>query len=191
MHLHKVIPMGAGLGGGSSDAAFALKLFNQKYQLGISDEKLKEFALELGSDCPFFIENKACIATGRGEQLLPVNIDLSNYRLVLVYPGIHISTPWAFGAVEPGLNHISIDKVPSLPVTSWQKYLVNDFEAPVFREYPQIAEIKETLYSQGAIFASMSGSGSVVYGLFDQLPSLQDAFDKSYQVFIFSLLSNI
>ena len=177
--------MGAGLGGGSSDAAFALKLFNQKYQLGISDEELKEFALELGSDCPFFIENKACIATGRGEELRPVNIDLSNYRLVLVYPGIHISTPWAFGEVEPGVDHSSMDKVPTVPVTSWKEYLVNDFEPPVFREYPQIAEIKQTLYSQGAIFASMSGSGSVVYGLFDQLPSLQEAFDKTHQVFIF------
>ena len=185
MHLHKVIPMGAGLGGGSSDAAFALKLLNQKYQLDISMEKLRKFALELGSDCPFFIENKPCIATGRGEELLPVNIDLSNYRLVLVYPGIHISTPWAFSEVQARVNHSSIDKVPSVPVTAWKEYLVNDFEEPVFREYPQIAEIKQTLYSHGAIFASMSGSGSVVYGIFDHLPLLEEAFDKSYQVFIF------
>ena len=185
MHLHKVIPTGAGLGGGSSDAAFALKLLNQKYQLGISVEKLKELALELGSDCPFFIENKASLATGRGEELLPVNIDLSNYRLVLVYPGIHISTAWAFSAVKTGMNESVLMHVHSVPVSSWKNLLVNDFEAPVFQEYPQIASVKENLYSHGAIFASLSGSGSVVYGIFDHSPDLQNVFYKSFQVFIF------
>ena len=185
MHLHKVIPMGAGLGGGSSDAAFTLELLNQKYQLGISDEELKEFALELGSDCPFFIDNKPCIATGRGEKMKQVSIDLNKFKIVLVYPGIHISTPWAFGAIEPNANHTSIEQVISGPVSTWKENLVNDFEKPVFSQYPVVAAIKETLYANGAIFASMSGSGSAVYGLFETLPLLDGVFDKSFQVFTF------
>ncbi|HSB94522.1 MAG TPA: 4-(cytidine 5'-diphospho)-2-C-methyl-D-erythritol kinase, partial [Flavitalea sp.] len=124
MHLHKVIPMGAGLGGGSSDAAFTLKLINQKYQLGISTGQLQDFALELGSDCPFFIENKPCFATGRGEEMQPASIDLSRYKLVLVYPGIHISTSWAFGAIDPGISHIAMDPVLSEPVNNWKNFLV-------------------------------------------------------------------
>jgi len=185
MHLHKVIPMGAGLGGGSSDAAFTLKLINQKYQLGISDEKLKGFALQLGSDCPFFIDPTPCVATGRGEEMHPVQIDLSGYFIVLIYPGIHIGTPWAFSAVQPTENRQNLRQLISHPVEDWKHFLFNDFEIPIFKEFPQVAQIKKTLYNQGAVFSAMSGSGSAVYGLFKQKPSLTGLFDSSFQVFIF------
>lgn len=185
MHLHKVIPMGAGLGGGSSDAAFTLKLLNLKYQLDIPVEKLEAFALQLGSDCPFFIENKACYATGRGEDMEPAEIDLAKYSLVLVYPGIHISTPWAFNNITPAGKTADLRQIVSQPVEYWKDELFNDFENPVFKMYPQIAEIKQTLYNQGAIYSAMSGSGSVVYGIFKQKPSLEGVFDDSFRVFIF------
>jgi len=185
IHLHKVIPMGAGLGGGSSDAAFVLKLINHKYQLSIGDEKLKDFALELGSDCPFFIDSTACLATGRGEEMHPVHIDLSGYTIVLIYPGIHISTPWAFSAIQPTEKQQDLQELISHPPEEWKHSMFNDFEIPVFKEYPQIAEIKKTLYNQGAVFSAMSGSGSAVYGLFKQKPSLSGLFDSSFQVFIF------
>jgi 4-diphosphocytidyl-2-C-methyl-D-erythritol kinase len=185
MHLHKVIPMGAGLGGGSSDAAFTLKLINQKYQLGIGDENLKSFALQLGSDCPFFIDPVACIATGRGEEMQPIQIDLSGYTIVLVYPGIHISTSWAFSAIEPTEKHQDFRQLLSHSVEDWKHFLFNDFEIPVFKAFPQIAEIKKSLYQQGAVFSAMSGSGSAVYGLFKLKPSISGFFDPSYRVFIF------
>ncbi len=168
MHLHKVIPMGAGLGGGSADAAFTLKLLNEKFNLNLSVEQLCVYALQLGSDCPFFIANKSCIATSRGEILNEVSLDLSNYNVVLINPGIHINTAWAFAQLNGTFTKTFIHKNIFQSIENWKDLLINDFEKPVFEKYPSIKDIKETLYDQGAIFASMSGSGSTVYGLFDK-----------------------
>lgn len=169
LHLHKNIPSGAGLGGGSADAAFTLKLLNNKFNLGLSTEQLLDLALQLGSDCPFFIINKPCLATGRGELFEPLDLSqLKDYKLALITPGIHISTAWAFGRLKIGNDGPSLKEVISQPVGSWKHDLVNDFEEVIFEEYPAIRAIKDKLYEHGAIYASMSGSGSAVYGLFEK-----------------------
>ncbi len=166
MHLHKAIPMGAGLGGGSSDGAYALRLLNDKYNLGADIEQLLELALQLGSDCPFFILNKPCIATGRGEIMEPIPLDLSAYRFALVHPGIHISTAEAFSGITPAPNKMPLKEIIQLPIEDWKHHLVNDFEQSVFIKHPELEEIKQSLYNAGAIYASMSGSGSSFYGVF-------------------------
>ena len=166
MHLHKAIPLGAGLGGGSSDAASTLSLLNEKFNLNLKTETLIDYALRLGSDCPFFIINKPCFATGRGEILQHINIDLSNYKILIVNPEIHIDTKWAFSKITPKQPSVSIKEIVSQPIETWKKQLQNDFEVPVFAEYPEIKKIKECLYNNGAIYTSMSGSGSTVYGIF-------------------------
>lgn len=166
MHLHKTIPMGAGLGGGSADGAFALILLNKKFNLGISEEKLLQYALQLGSDCPFFIRNTPCYATGRGEVMEEIKLDLSAYKFVLANPGIHVNTGWAFSQIRPSADRPLLKDLIYLPVKEWREKLTNDFEEPVSRHYPEIAAVKQTLYNGGAIFASMTGSGSTVYGLF-------------------------
>ncbi|HEV8081431.1 MAG TPA: 4-(cytidine 5'-diphospho)-2-C-methyl-D-erythritol kinase [Chitinophagaceae bacterium] len=166
MHLHKSIPIGAGLGGGSSDAAFTLLLLNEKFKLNLKTEQLLDYALRLGSDCPFFILNKPCFAMGRGEKLEPINIDLKNYKILIVNPGININTKWAFSKIIPQERKISIQQIITLPIETWKVYLQNDFELPVFTEYPEIRKIKEDLYEVGALYASLSGSGSSVFGVF-------------------------
>lgn len=166
IHLHKVIPMGAGLGGGSADAAFMLKLMNDKFKLNLSSAQLINYSLQLGSDCPFFIHNKPCFATGRGEILEELNLDLSSYKMILINPGIHINTGWAFSQIIPALPKRSIKEIIQQPVETWKTVLINDFEAAVFSAQPKIKEIKEVLYEQGAVYASMSGSGSTVFGIF-------------------------
>ena len=168
MHLHKVIPTGAGLGGGSADGAFALSLLNKKFELGISEEKLMDYALQLGSDCPFFIRNKPCYARGRGEKLEEINLDLNSYKIVLVHPCIHINTAWAFSKIIPSKQKASVKEIIQKPVAKWKEELVNDFEEIVFKEQPEIRKIKENLYEQGAIYASMTGSGSSVFGIFEK-----------------------
>jgi 4-diphosphocytidyl-2-C-methyl-D-erythritol kinase len=173
IHLHKAIPMGAGVGGGSADAAFMLKLLNDKFKLLISTEQLMNYALQLGSDCPFFIINKPCFATGRGEVLEAVPVDLSAYKIVLINPGIHVNTGWAFtqlGGIlqQPNRHQKSVKDIIYQPIETWKADLANDFETPVFTAHPQIKELKESLYHQGAIYAAMSGSGSSVFGIFDK-----------------------
>ena len=169
LHLHKSVPSGAGLGGGSADAAFTLKLLNNKFNLGLSRERLLDLALQLGSDCPFFIINKPCLGTGRGELFEAVDLlKLKEYKLALVTPGVHVSTAWAFGRLKINNNGASIKEVIAQPVASWKHSLVNDFEEAVFNEYPVIRDIKDSLYANGAVYASMSGSGSAVYGLFEK-----------------------
>ncbi|RYY69399.1 MAG: 4-(cytidine 5'-diphospho)-2-C-methyl-D-erythritol kinase [Chitinophagaceae bacterium] len=167
MHLHKVIPMGAGMGGGSADGAFALRLINSKFELGLSTIQLQAYALQLGSDCPFFILNKPCLATGRGEILQPIPFDLSAYRILIVHPGIHINTAAAFSQIDIAPNTITLQELINRPIASWKDDILNDFEKPAFREYPEIARIKAALYENGAVYSAMSGSGSTVYGLFD------------------------
>ncbi|HJW17672.1 MAG TPA: 4-(cytidine 5'-diphospho)-2-C-methyl-D-erythritol kinase [Flavisolibacter sp.] len=173
IHLHKVIPTGAGLGGGSSNGAYTLSLINHKFKLGLDEQTLMKYALQLGSDCPFFILNKSAYATGRGEKLEPLSLDLNNYSIVLINPGIHINTGWAFSRITPGLPLKLLKEIVARPVPTWKDSLTNDFEVPVFQEYPAIKELKELLYNKGAVYASMTGSGSTVFGLFEKPLSLQ------------------
>jgi 4-diphosphocytidyl-2-C-methyl-D-erythritol kinase len=166
MHLHKAIPMGAGLGGGSADGAFTLKLLNEQFHLNISQQQLIDYALQLGSDCPFFIINQPCFATSRGEKMIPIHVDLSAYTFVIVNPGIHVNTGWAFKQITPTLPKKSIQTIIQQPIETWKHELVNDFELPVATAYPAINNIKQDLYAKGAVYASMSGSGSTVFGIF-------------------------
>ncbi|MEJ0106037.1 MAG: 4-(cytidine 5'-diphospho)-2-C-methyl-D-erythritol kinase [Bacteroidota bacterium] len=180
LHLHKTIPAGAGLGGGSADGAFTLQLLNKKFDLGLSAEQLIGYALQLGSDCPFFIYNKPCFATGRGEIIEPVNADLSAYKFLLVHPGIHINTGIAFSKLTPAVPSISIKEIIQQPIITWKALLKNDFEEPVFKDYPEIKKIKDSLYESGAIYASMSGSGSTVYGIFEKKHDISHSFPQHY-----------
>jgi len=168
IHLHKNIPMGAGLGGGSADGSTVLQLLNELFKLNLSKTQLINYAAQLGSDCPFFIFNEACHATGRGEILAPISIDLSNYTIVLVHPGIHIATPWAFQQLTPCVKEKTIAEIIKQPIETWKEELINDFEAPVFKAHPSLEDLKNNLYSQGAIYASMSGSGSSLFGIFSK-----------------------
>lgn len=166
MHLHKTIPLGAGLGGGSADGAFTLLLLNKKFNLGLAEESLVRYALKLGSDCPFFIRNTPCFATGRGELMESLALDLSPYKFVLVNPGIHINTGWAFSQIKPAAAGASLKKIISLPVEEWKTSLKNDFEEAVFGLHPSIKECKDALYKAGAVYSSMTGSGSTLFGIF-------------------------
>ena len=166
IHLHKAIPLGSGLGGGSSDAAAVLQLINRYFNLEISSSRLDGYALELGSDCPFFMQSSPCFATGRGEILEPVSLDLSGYSLLLIHPEIRIETAWAFSAVKPGAPPSDLKKSILGPVESWVATIRNDFEEPVFQVHPSLQKIKKKLYAAGALYASMTGSGSTIYGVF-------------------------
>lgn len=177
--LHKAIPAGAGLGGGSADGAFMLMLLNDKFKLNITQKKLLQYALALGSDCPFFIINKPCFAQQRGEVMETIQLDLSGYVLVLINPCIHVNTGWAFMQLNPSNNN-NINTIIQQPVETWQQQLVNDFELPVFEKYPEIETIKNNLIERGAIYASMSGSGSSVYGIFNKTINIDDNFFPSH-----------
>ena len=182
LHLHKHIPMGAGLGGGSSDGAFMLRLLNDKYKLGIGSEQLQAYALALGSDCPFFIINEPVQASGRGEIMQPISCTLSSKTMVLVCPSIHVSTADAFSKIKLSPDAPSCASIVEGPIEKWKERLINDFEAPVFNAFPEIARIKETLYNAGAVYASMTGTGSTVYGIFEQSPAIKDLFPSHYQL---------
>jgi 4-diphosphocytidyl-2-C-methyl-D-erythritol kinase len=172
IHLHKVIPVGAGLGGGSSDAACLLKVINRHFGLKVDDPGLKALALELGSDCPFFVDGIPSLASGRGEIFTPVKPVLSGYYLVLLNPGVEISTGDAFQNCRPGVPSTSLIKLIEHPIIEWKGLIVNDFEDFVFKKYPVIGELKEELYRSKALFSLMSGSGSSVYGIFSEKPKL-------------------
>ena len=174
IHLHKVIPAGAGLGGGSSDAACLLKVINRHFILNIDSPDLKALALELGSDCPFFVDGIPSLATGRGEILTPVKPMLSGYYLVIVNPGVGINTCEAYQNCRPEIPIASLIKLIELPVIEWKKLIVNDFEYFAFKKHPIIGNIKEELYKTGALFSLMSGSGSSVYGIFSEKPKLPE-----------------
>jgi 4-diphosphocytidyl-2-C-methyl-D-erythritol kinase len=180
MHLHKVIPMGAGLGGGSADAVFTLLLLNKKYNLEIPDEKLFEYALSLGSDCPFFLVNKPSLARGRGEISTPIPISLAGYKMLVVNPGIHINTKEIFKEIVPGIPTKKISEIISQPVETWKDELKNDFEKIVFPEHKEISDIKDQMYSNGAIYASMTGTGSTVFGIFTMAEHVVYTPKKSY-----------
>lgn len=182
MHLHKVIPMGAGLGGGSSNGAFTLTLLNKKFQLNLTTQQLMDYALQLGSDCPFFILNQPGYATGRGELLEKVELDLSAYRFVMVNPGIHVNTGWAFAQIKPAVPEKSIKEIILQPIQTWKDELKNDFEEPVSKAHPEIASIKQQFYDAGAIYASMTGSGSTVFGVFEKGVKNNIQFQNEYSV---------
>ena len=175
MCLLKNIPMGAGLGGGSSDAAFTLTLLNELFALGLSVNQLMQYAARLGSDCSFFVEHKPCIGSGKGDVLTATDVDLSSFHIMIVYPPIHINTAWAYSTLQsekPKLQapQNSIREIISKPVSEWRDVLKNDFEEVVFKQHPEIAAIKNQLFEMGAVYASMSGSGSAVYGIFTAAP---------------------
>jgi 4-diphosphocytidyl-2-C-methyl-D-erythritol kinase len=169
IHLHKAIPMGAGLGGGSADGAFALSMMNNLFDLILDDFFLEEYAAQLGSDCAFFIENTPKIATGRGEILEPIDLDLKGTHLVVINPGIHIGTKEAYAGVTPSAPKVKLKEVLA-DRSRWRDELINDFEASIFPNHPEIATIKAQLYEAGAYYAAMSGSGSSVFGLFEEKP---------------------
>lgn len=167
MHLHKTIPMGAGLGGGSSDGAFALQALNNELKLDLSTGNLLQYALQLGSDCPFFIVNKPCYATGRGEVMEEIALDLSDYYFVVANPGIHINTGEAFEALGAFSSlEKPMTEIIKQPLSTWRESLVNVFEKPVFEKHPEIAAVKRMFYDVGAEYASMTGTGSSVYAIF-------------------------
>lgn len=166
IHLFKHIPSGAGLGGGSADAAFMLKLLNEQFGLALTDDALEEYAARLGADCAFFIKNRPVYAEGIGNLFSPITLSLKGYRLWLVKPDIFVSTRDAFARIKPRRPQASLREMVKLPVEEWKACMVNDFEESVFPQFPAIGEIKEEMYRQGAVYASMSGSGSSVYGLF-------------------------
>jgi 4-diphosphocytidyl-2-C-methyl-D-erythritol kinase len=179
IHLHKVIPMGAGLGGGSSDASFTLKGLRDLFKLPISDENLLPYAAQLGSDCAFFIQNQAQLGSGRGEILSPIDLQLVGKYMVLIYPNFGISTQEAFAGISPKKAPIKLAKILKQPMETWKSSLSNDFEESLFPAYPILDSIKAELYSLGANYATMSGSGSTIVGLFDHPVSVPDSW-KSF-----------
>lgn len=180
IHLHKIIPIGAGLGGGSSDAAFMIKSLNTALKLGLSSDKCKEYARQLGSDCSFFIDNKPAFAYEKGDKLMPIELNLKDYFLVLICPPVNISSAEAYANIVPSKPQYHLKKLLKKPVEEWKNYIYNNFEESIFANYPEIKEIKENLYALGAIYASMSGSGSSVYGIFSKSVDLRKNFDKYF-----------
>ncbi len=175
--LQKAIPVGAGLGGGSSDAAHFMKLLNTMFMLNLTVAEMKEYVSQLGSDCAFFIENKPALATGRGEVTEPIDLDLGGLHIAIIYPGIVISTAEAYRLITPCAEGESLKKLlPSTDLREWKNCVANDFETPVIKLYPAIGAIKQKLYDMGAVYASMTGSGSAVYGIFDKEPATEQAF---------------
>ena len=167
IHLHKTIPMGAGLGGGSADGAFMLTMLNQEFQLFLDDSLMEDYAVQLGSDCPFFIENKPVLVSGRGEVLQSTSLDLTGTYVVLINPNIHISTKEAYSGITPTVPTQLCSTILHQPKSKWKTLLKNDFEESIFPNHPKIEHIKQELYEAGAWYASMTGSGSTVFGLFE------------------------
>lgn len=187
IHLLKKIPFGGGLGGGSSDAAAMLKLMNDTFSLGYTIEALHQLAVKLGADCPFFLYNKPAFASGIGDQLEAIELDLSRYFLVLVKPDCLVSTKEAYTMVSPLKPEFSLKQVVKRPLSEWRGRMKNDFEPSVFNKFPEIYRIKETLYDMGATYASMSGSGATVFGIFESQPQIENRFVghflwKSYEL---------
>ena len=181
IHMYKHIPTGAGLGGGSADAAFMIKLLNEKFKLDISIEEMEEYAVRLGADCAFFIQNKPVFATGVGNVFTPIQLSLKGYYLILVKPDIFVSTKDAFAHILPQKPEISLKSIIQQPIEDWKHLMKNDFENSVFLRFPEIAAVKDKLYDIGAVYASMSGSGSSVYGIFkEQVKHVDEVFSGCF-----------
>lgn len=166
LHLHKQIPHGAGLGGGSSDAAYTLAALNRLFDKGLSENELEVLALELGSDCPFFVRNKPVLASGRGEVFTPLTLNLDDYEIRFAFPGFNISTGYAYSKVIPTDPPVPLADLIQLPVEKWKGKIINDFEKAMAGDFQQIERIKQKFYREGALYSSLSGSGSAVYGIF-------------------------
>lgn len=180
IYLQKLIPMGAGLGGGSSDGAFTLITLNLMFNLGLSEAQLTDYAGQLGSDCAFFIKNKPAIGEGKGNILKATEILLKGYYLALVKPDVHVGTAEAYAGVKPFFPEVTVGKTAQLPILSWKNKLVNDFEVSIFPKHAEIKYIKENLYDKGAIYSSMTGSGAAVYGIFESHPQLKEEFPNCF-----------
>jgi len=178
IHLHKIIPMGAGLGGGSSDGAKTLQLLNDIFQLKLSIDRILKYAAQLGSDCSFFLYDRPMLGIGKGEILSETSVSLKDYFLVLVKPPVHVSTQQAYANVIPQAPAMPLEDALRLPIAEWKAHLKNDFEDSVFKAQPVIGEIKEQLYRQGAVYASMSGSGSSLFGIFEKPKHLKNYFAR-------------
>lgn len=174
VHLIKAIPSGAGLGGGSADGTFALRLLNAHFALGLDVGQLESLAGKLGSDCPFFVRNVPCRVTGRGEHLFPISLQLEGWHIALIHPGVHVGTAEAFGWVTPNDDRPGLDQWAGSGPEDWVGHLVNDFTGPVCTRHPEVARALNALREAGAVFADMSGSGSTVYGFFRSAPELPD-----------------
>lgn len=170
IHLHKIIPIGAGLGGGSSDAAFMLKGLNELYNLNLSTKELQSYASKLGSDCPFFIENKPMLAYGKGDELENFDFSLAGYQMLLVYPHVHSSTKEAYNGIVPQDTQNDLKFILNQPINKWHNQLKNDFEKSIFALYSEVEKVKQVLYDFGAEYACMSGSGSTLFGIFKVIP---------------------
>jgi len=181
IHLHKVIPTGSGLGGGSSDGAHAIKLLNDLREMELTEEQMQEIARQLGSDCAFFIRNRPVLATGRGDQFEDMDLDLSGYRIVVVVPPVHVNTAEAYSMIEPRKPIKPLKDIIGKKVEDWKDILVNDFEQPLMKKHPVIREIRDELYNRGALYAAMSGSGSAVFGIFSPQSTVRSLqFDPSF-----------
>lgn len=180
IHLYKHIPVGAGLGGGSSDAAAIIKMLNDKFALGLTSEQMQHYAVQIGADCPFFINNTPVFATGIGNIFTPIELSLHGKTIILVKPDIFVSTRDAYALVTPSPATIPLTEAIKQPIQEWKQAITNDFEKSVFTKYPEIAAIKDKLYDMGALYASMSGSGSAVYGIFDSPIEYADEIFSGY-----------
>jgi len=178
LHLHKIIPTGAGLGGGSSDGAWTLRILNQLFNLDLTPETLRQYASQLGSDCAFFIEDRPMLGSGRGEILTDIAVNLKGKFIVIVKPDVHVSTAEAYAGVKPGAPEVALKEIlEKHPPEQWKDLVHNDFEASVFKKYPVIGKVKNLLYEHGAQYASMSGSGSAVFGIFTSSIDLKNIFE--------------
>ena len=181
IHLHKHIPIGAGLGGGSADAAFFIKLLNEKFELGLSWGEMHHYAKQIGSDCSFFVSNKPAFAIGKGDDYESISLDLSAYYIVLIYPNIHINTALAYSGVVPKKPQRDLENdILNLPIEEWKNHIHNDFEDSIFIKFPELKKIKEQFYNNGALYASMSGSGSTVYGIFKNKTDFENNFKNAF-----------
>ena len=179
--LYKHIPTGAGLGGGSADAAFTVKTLNERFKLGLSIGQMEDYCTQLGADCPFFIQNKPMFATGIGNVFQPIELNLKYKQLVLVKPDTFVSTKDAYAKVKVQHPEKRLPELLSAPIETWKDTVVNDFEASVLSKYPEIAAIKDKMYDLGAVYASMSGSGSSVFGIFeDPVDNVDEEFSGMF-----------
>lgn len=181
IYMYKHIPLGAGLGGGSSDAAFMIKLLNEKFALGMTTGQMEAYASRLGADCAFFIQDRPVLATGIGNEFTPIDLSLKGMYIVLVKPSVSVSTREAYAGVTPQRLDVPLTTLIRRPIEEWRDCIANDFEPSVFRAYPEIAAIKDKLYDMGAVYASMSGSGSTVYGIFrESVPYVDEHFGEHF-----------
>lgn len=178
MHLHKIVPIGAGLGGGSADAALTLKHLNGMFELGLSLAQLEEYARPLGADCAFFIQNRPLYCVEKGDVFESLAVDLTGYHIVLVYPNLAISTAEAYAGVRPHQPDVPLRTLLEAPLSEWRHTVHNDFEDSLFPRYPVLGELKAQLYELGAVYAAMTGSGSTVYGIFGAEPNGMAVFER-------------